>query len=72
MSVEFDFKKRLGKGYFGEVWKSTELGLKQTCAVKIIPKSKIINRSNFFQEAQILKTAEHPSYQSMGKAKKKY
>jgi serine/threonine protein kinase len=61
MAFEFDLKRRLGVGYFGEVWEALEVGLGQECAVKLIPKNKIINRRNFFSEAQILKYSEHPN-----------
>ena len=61
MSAGFDFKKRLGAGHFGEVWYAVDLGLESECAVKCIPPSKVINRDNFYQEAQVLKAAEHPN-----------
>lgn len=59
MAVQFDFKKRLGSGNFGEVWLAIEMGLNATCAVKLIPPNRVINPNNFFHEAQILKAAEH-------------
>lgn len=59
MTVRFDFKKRLGAGYFGEVWYAINLGLNSECALKCIPPDKIINKNNFYQEAQTLKAAEH-------------
>lgn len=59
MTVSFDFKKRLGSGYFGEVWHAIDTGLNAECALKCIPKDKVINQDNFFQEAQVLKAAEH-------------
>ncbi len=61
MPVSFDYRSRLGSGYFGEVWRVIETGLDIEVALKLIPPDKIINRSNFFQEAQVLKTAEHPN-----------
>lgn len=61
MSAGFDFKKRLGAGHFGEVWHAVDLGLETECAVKCIPPTKVINRDNFYQEAQVLKAAEHPN-----------
>ena len=61
MSIGFDFKKRLGAGYFGEVWLAIDLGLCSECAVKCIPPDKVINKDNFYQEAQTLKAAEHPN-----------
>jgi len=59
MSIGFDFKKRLGAGHFGEVWHAIDLGLNAECAVKCIPPDKVINKNNFYQEAQTLKAAEH-------------
>ena len=59
MSVGFDFKKRLGAGHFGEVWHAVDLGLNSECALKCIPPDKVINKKNFYQEAQTLKAAEH-------------
>lgn len=61
MAVSFDFKKRLGSGYFGEVWHAVDTGLMCDVALKCIPPDKIINQKNFYQEAQILKAAEHPN-----------
>lgn len=61
MSTGFDFKKRLGFGHFGEVWHAVDLGLNSECALKCIPPDKIINKNNFYQEAQTLKAAEHPN-----------
>lgn len=61
MSAGFDFKNRLGAGYFGEVWRAIDLGLNSECAVKCIPPDKVINKDNFYQEAQTLKAAEHPN-----------
>lgn len=59
MAVSFDFRRRLGVGYFGEVWEAVETGLGHTVALKCISPDKIINPSNFFQEAQTLKASEH-------------
>jgi len=61
MAVGFDFKERLGAGYFGEVWLAIDVGLGIERAVKLIHPSRVINPSNFFQEAQILKEVEHPN-----------
>lgn len=61
MAVSFDFRRRLGSGYFGEVWEAIETGLDHTVALKCIPPDRIINQDNFFQEAQVLKTSEHPN-----------
>lgn len=61
MAYAFDYKKRLGSGFFGEVWLVIDIGLKARRALKLIQPDKIINQDNFFQEAQILKAAEHPN-----------
>jgi serine/threonine protein kinase len=61
MAANFDFIRRLGSGHFGEVWLATDTGLAVQRAIKLIPPDKIINPSNFFQEAQFLKKVEHPS-----------
>ncbi|MFO7901487.1 MAG: serine/threonine-protein kinase [Pirellulaceae bacterium] len=61
MAVSFDFRRRLGAGYFGEVWGAIETGLGHQVALKCIPPDKIINQGNFFQEAQVLKASEHPN-----------
>jgi len=59
MAATFEFIKRLGSGYFGEVWKVKDTGLNSIFALKLIPPEKVINPSNFYQEAQTLKAAEH-------------
>lgn len=59
MDSKFEFKSNLGAGKFGEVWLTEDLTLRAERAVKLIPISKISNQRNFFQEAQILKQAEH-------------
>lgn len=61
MAVSFDFLDRLGSGHFGEVWRAIDIGLDSECAVKLIPKDKVINQNNFYSEAQILKLTEHPN-----------
>lgn len=59
MAVNFDFIRRLGAGYFGEVWLAIDTGLNVERAVKLIPPTKVLNPGNFFQEAQTLKALEH-------------
>lgn len=61
MAEKFDFQKRLGAGHFGEVWLANDTGLNAVRAIKLIPPSKVLNPTNFFHEAQILKAAEHPN-----------
>jgi serine/threonine protein kinase len=65
MATRFDFKKRLGSGHFGEVWYAIDLGLGVPCAVKCIPPDKVISKNNLYQEAQVLKAAEHPNIVSV-------
>lgn len=55
----FQYIKRLGSGYFGEVWSVVDTGLDAIFALKLIPPDKVINPLNFHQEAQTLKAAEH-------------
>lgn len=61
MATSFDFRRRLGSGHFGEVWHVIDTGLGCEIALKCIPPDKIVNQNNFFQEAQVLKAAEHPN-----------
>ena len=59
MAAGFDYRKRLGVGYFGEVWLVTDTGLNADRALKLIPPNKVLNPRNFFHEAQVLKAVEH-------------
>ncbi len=59
MSNQFEFRRRLGAGMFGEVWLARDTRLNSICAVKCIPKADVVDRTNFFMEAQNLKNAEH-------------
>jgi eukaryotic-like serine/threonine-protein kinase len=59
MASEFEYKKELGSGYFGKVWLAVDKGLNCECALKCIPQDKLINKGNFYYEAQILKAATH-------------
>lgn len=61
MTSQFEFQKRLGSGYFGEVWLAFDVGLGVYQAVKLISPSKVPNPKNIFQESQILKSAENPN-----------
>lgn len=65
MASSFDFKERLGSGYFGEVWRAVDTGLGCEVALKCIPPDKIINSANLHLEAQTLKASEHPNIVSV-------
>ncbi len=61
MAANFQRLRRLGGGHFGEVWLARDTGLNTLRALKVIPKDRLSNPHNFFQEAQTLKIAEHPN-----------
>lgn len=61
MAASFQYIKRLGSGFFGEVWLVKDLGLDSIFALKLIPPSKVLNSDNFYQEAQTLKAVENPN-----------
>jgi serine/threonine protein kinase len=61
MAATFEFLNRLGSGFFGEVWKVKDTGLDSIYALKLVLPEKVINPDNFYQEAQVLKAAEHPN-----------
>jgi serine/threonine protein kinase len=59
--ASFQLIRRLGSGYFGEVWLAHDAGLDHPYALKLIPPDKVINPKNFYQEAQTIKAVEHPN-----------
>jgi len=61
VAAAFDFHERLGAGHFGEVWRVTDTGLGVVRALKVIAPAKVLNPTNYFHEAQMLKAAEHPN-----------
>jgi serine/threonine protein kinase len=61
MATTFDMKERLGSGHFGEVWRVVDVALNTVRALKLIPPTRVLNPNNIFQEAQVLKSAEHPN-----------
>lgn len=61
MAASFDYIERLGAGHFGEVWRVVDTALGAERALKIIAPTKVLNPSNFFHEAQMLKAVEHPN-----------
>ena len=68
MAANFDIKERLGAGHFGEVWRVFDTSLNTERALKLIPPKKVLNPGNIFQEAQILKAAEHPNVVKVAEA----
>jgi eukaryotic-like serine/threonine-protein kinase len=61
MLDKFEDIRRLGAGYFGEVWLARDTTLNREVALKLIPSDKVIDKSNFFREAQTLSQAQHPN-----------
>jgi serine/threonine protein kinase len=59
VTAGFELIRRLGAGYFGEVWLATDTGLDVQRAVKFIPESRVLDPDNFYLEAQILQAVEH-------------
>jgi len=55
----FDKIKRLGEGFYGEVWLAFDKALGVECAVKYIRLEKITDPTNFFKEPQMLETLRH-------------
>jgi len=55
----FEKIKRLGEGFYGEVWLAFDRALGSKCAVKYIALKKITDPTNFFKEPQILETLRH-------------
>lgn len=53
--------KRLGQGFFGEVWLAYSHPLGTEVALKIIRPNSIYNRSDFFKEAKTLHLLQHPN-----------
>ena len=61
MAEQFNQLRRLGSGYFGEVWLSNETALSRDVALKLIPLNKILDPTNLFAEAKLLSAARHPN-----------
>ncbi len=59
--VKYSKIKRLGEGFFGEVWLAYSRPLAANVALKIIRPDSIYNRRNFFAEAQTLHLLTHPN-----------
>lgn len=57
--ADFEKIERLGEGFFGEVWKVYDRALDVYRAVKYVPKSRIINPSEFYKEPRILLELRH-------------
>ena len=62
-SKMFEFKERIGKGSFGEVYRAIDRELKQEVAIKIIDKTQLNAGSlqKLFREVRIMKTLDHPN-----------
>ncbi|CAK68017.1 unnamed protein product (macronuclear) [Paramecium tetraurelia] len=60
-AYEFDHKKLLGQGTYGQVVKAKLKGSKQQRAIKIIPKNKVRNPERFRREIEIMRNLDHPN-----------
>jgi len=58
---DFDLKKKLGNGAFGEVWLGDDRALGVERAIKFVPPHKINDPTNFYEEPQTLMTLKHPN-----------
>ncbi|KAL4463768.1 hypothetical protein ABPG72_022822 [Tetrahymena utriculariae] len=58
---EFDTRKILGSGTYGNVYKAKKKDSKIIRAVKQIPKSKVKNAERFKREIEIMRTLDHPN-----------
>ncbi|EAR82389.1 calmodulin-domain kinase (macronuclear) [Tetrahymena thermophila SB210] len=58
---EFDTRKILGSGTYGNVYKAKKKDSKIVRAVKQIPKSKVKNAERFKREIEIMRTLDHPN-----------
>jgi serine/threonine-protein kinase len=54
-------KRRLGSGFFGEVWLARHEGFAADFAVKFVPEANVVNPSEFYREPRLLKVLEHPN-----------
>lgn len=59
MSDYFDYQRRLGAGFFGEVWLVNDTALGTERAVKVIPPDKVVDAGNIFHEAQTMHSSLH-------------
>jgi eukaryotic-like serine/threonine-protein kinase len=54
-------KRKLGNGFFGEVWLAEHEGFGADFAVKFVPAANIVSPTEFYREPRLLKTLEHPN-----------
>lgn len=57
----YSFRKILGEGGYGKVYKAKHRKSNQSRAIKTIPKNKIINVDRFKNEVDALKKLDHPN-----------
>ncbi|KRX01612.1 Protein kinase-like domain [Pseudocohnilembus persalinus] len=58
---DFDPKKIVGSGTYGQVVKGKKKGTKQVRAIKIIPKKAVKNHERFKREIDIMRELDHPN-----------
>lgn len=56
---DFQFRRRLGSGQYGEVWEALDRAVDQVRAVKLVEPGKIHDPSNFYNEPKALVAMQH-------------
>jgi calcium-dependent protein kinase len=60
-NYQFDIKKLLGSGTYGNVIKAVHANTKELRAIKVIQKSKVRNKDRFQLEIDIMRQLDHPN-----------
>lgn len=60
-NYQFDIKKLLGSGTYGNVIKGVQTSTKELRAIKVIQKNKVRNKERFQLEIDIMRQLDHPN-----------